>query len=86
MPQSLYPVTREPHPPYRESGMTKILAVLLLMSLLMAVTAVLPALLWSGMTALICTYAARGLLVQYGVLPAPVTEIPIPDEQFRIGI
>ncbi len=30
MSQSLYPVTREPHPPYRESGMTKILAVLLL--------------------------------------------------------
>jgi S1-C subfamily serine protease len=30
MSQSLYPVTREPHPPYRESGITKILAVLLL--------------------------------------------------------
>src|ERR1043166_4148814 len=30
MSQSLYPVTREPHPPYRESGMTKVLAVLLL--------------------------------------------------------
>jgi S1-C subfamily serine protease len=30
MSQSLYPVTREPNPPYRESGMTKILAVLLL--------------------------------------------------------
>jgi S1-C subfamily serine protease len=30
MPQSLYPVTREPHPPYRESGVTKILALLLL--------------------------------------------------------
>ena len=30
MPQSLYPVTREPNPPYRESGMTKILALLLL--------------------------------------------------------
>jgi S1-C subfamily serine protease len=31
MSQSLYPVTREPHPPYRESGMTKILAILLLL-------------------------------------------------------
>jgi len=31
MSQSLYPVTREPHPPYRESGMTKVLAVLLLL-------------------------------------------------------
>src|SRR3954471_6143078 len=30
MSQSLYPVTREPNPPHRESGMTKILAVLLL--------------------------------------------------------
>ena len=30
MSQSLYPVTREPHPPYRESAMTKVLAVLLL--------------------------------------------------------
>jgi S1-C subfamily serine protease len=30
MSHSLYPVTREPNPPYRESGMTKILAVLLL--------------------------------------------------------
>jgi S1-C subfamily serine protease len=30
MSQSLYPVSREPNPPYRESGMTKILAVLLL--------------------------------------------------------
>jgi S1-C subfamily serine protease len=30
MSHSLYPVTRDPHPPYRESGMTKILAVLLL--------------------------------------------------------
>jgi S1-C subfamily serine protease len=30
MPQSLYPVTREPNPPYRESGVTKILALLLL--------------------------------------------------------
>jgi S1-C subfamily serine protease len=30
MPQSLYPVTREPHPPNRESGVTKILALLLL--------------------------------------------------------
>ncbi len=30
MSQSLYPVSREPHSPYRESGMTKILAVLLL--------------------------------------------------------
>jgi S1-C subfamily serine protease len=30
MSQSLYPVTREPNPPYRESGITKILAVLLL--------------------------------------------------------
>src|SRR5512140_2017320 len=30
MPQSLYPVTREPNLPYRESGLTKVLAVLLL--------------------------------------------------------
>jgi len=30
MPQSLYPVTREPNQPYRESGLTKVLAVLLL--------------------------------------------------------
>ncbi len=30
MSQSVYPVTREPHPPYRESAMTKVLAVLLL--------------------------------------------------------
>jgi S1-C subfamily serine protease len=30
MSQSLYPVTRDPTPPYRESGMTKVLAVLLL--------------------------------------------------------
>src|SRR5678815_4445013 len=30
MSQSLYPVTREPHPPHRESVMTKVLAVLLL--------------------------------------------------------
>jgi S1-C subfamily serine protease len=31
MSQSLYPVTREPSPPYRESGLTKVLAVLLLL-------------------------------------------------------
>ena len=30
MSQSLYPVTREPNPPYRDAGMTKVLAVLLL--------------------------------------------------------
>jgi S1-C subfamily serine protease len=30
MSQSVYPVTREPHPPYRESGLTKVLAILLL--------------------------------------------------------
>jgi S1-C subfamily serine protease len=30
MSQSIYPVSREPHPPYRESGLTKVLAVLLL--------------------------------------------------------
>lgn len=30
MSQSLYPVTRESNPPYRESGLTKVLAVLLL--------------------------------------------------------
>ena len=30
MSQSLYPVTREPSPPYRESSMTKVLALLLL--------------------------------------------------------
>lgn len=30
MSQSLYPVTREPSPPYRESGLTKVLAILLL--------------------------------------------------------
>ena len=30
MSQSLYPVTREPNPPYRESGVTKVLALLLL--------------------------------------------------------
>ena len=30
MSQSIYPMTREPHPPYRESVMTKVLAVLLL--------------------------------------------------------
>ena len=30
MSQSLYPVSRDPHPPYRESGMTKVLAILLL--------------------------------------------------------
>jgi S1-C subfamily serine protease len=30
MSQSLYPVTRDPTPPHRESGMTKVLAVLLL--------------------------------------------------------
>src|SRR5882672_3458031 len=31
MSQSLYPVTREPSPPFRESGLTKILAILLLL-------------------------------------------------------
>src|SRR4029077_3417750 len=31
MSHSVYPMTREPHPPYRESGLTKILAVLLLL-------------------------------------------------------
>ena len=30
MSQSLYPVTRESPPPYRESGLTKVLAILLL--------------------------------------------------------
>lgn len=30
MSQSIYPVSREPHPPYRESALTKVLAVLLL--------------------------------------------------------
>src|ERR1051325_4898364 len=30
MSHSVYPMTREPHPPYRESGLTKVLAVLLL--------------------------------------------------------
>jgi len=31
MSQSMYPVTRDPTPPYRESGLTKVLAVLLLL-------------------------------------------------------
>jgi S1-C subfamily serine protease len=31
MSQSLYPVSREPSPPYRESGLTKVLAILLLL-------------------------------------------------------
>ena len=31
MSQSLYPMSREPHPPYRESGLTKVLAILLLL-------------------------------------------------------
>lgn len=31
MSHSVYPMTREPHPPYRESGLTKVLALLLLL-------------------------------------------------------
>ena len=31
MSHSIYPVTREPNPPYRDSGLTKVLAILLLL-------------------------------------------------------
>jgi hypothetical protein len=54
------------------------------LSLLMVVTVVLPALLWIGTIALTGTFASRALLVQFGVLPAPVVREPIPDEKFRL--
>jgi hypothetical protein len=62
-----------------------LLAVLLLLSLLMAVTIVMPALLWIGTTAILSTYSMRGLLIQFRVLPPPSQETPVPDELFRLG-
>lgn len=61
-----------------------LLAILLVLSLVMAVTIVLPALLWIASVAILATTATRGLLVQYGVLPAPIRAEPVPDLQFRL--
>jgi hypothetical protein len=62
-----------------------LLAVLLILSLLMAATIVLPALLWSGTCAIVSTYATRALLIQFRVLQPPSQETPVPDELFRLG-
>ena len=44
MSHSVYPMTREPHPPYRESGLTKVLALLLLIVAGALVLGAIPAL------------------------------------------
>ncbi|HLV79954.1 MAG TPA: hypothetical protein VKT32_06705 [Chthonomonadaceae bacterium] len=62
------------------------LALLLRVPALLAFTAVLWVLLWPGVVALATMQATRALLVKYGVLPPPVTEAPVPDEQFRIKV
>jgi hypothetical protein len=61
-----------------------LLTVLLLISALLFATLALPALLWIGTMAMLAAAANRALLIQYGVLPAPPQEEPIPDEKFRL--
>lgn len=61
-----------------------LLSVLLILSILMSLTLALPPLLWIGAVSLLSTFAVRALLVQFGVLPPPVQETPIPDEQYRL--
>jgi hypothetical protein len=60
-----------------------LLAAVLTVTVLYALTAVLPALLWLGTVAFLTTQATRALLVRYGVLPPP-TEGPVPEDRFHI--
>ncbi|HLJ56144.1 MAG TPA: hypothetical protein VKT77_13980 [Chthonomonadaceae bacterium] len=62
-----------------------LLAAAALITVAMAATAVLPAILWAGVMAMLTTIATRALLVEYGVLPPPPAQEPVPDLQFRIG-
>ncbi len=62
-----------------------LLAILLLASAVMAVTVVLPALLWIGAVAVVSTLACRALLIEFRALTAPVRREPVPDLQFRIA-
>jgi hypothetical protein len=61
-----------------------LLAVVLTVTVLYALTAVLPALLWLGTVAFLTTQATRALLVKYGILPPPMTEGPVPEDGFQI--
>lgn len=61
-----------------------LLGILLLGSLLMAATVVMPAVLWIGAVAVVSTVATRALLVEFRVLPAPKHEEPVSDLQFRL--
>jgi hypothetical protein len=61
-----------------------LLAIIVPTSILFAMSGVLLALLWAAGVALLTTHATRLLLIQYGVLPPPPVEEPIPDEKFRI--
>jgi hypothetical protein len=61
-----------------------LVAILVPVSVLFMASGVLLALLWAGGIALLTTQAVRLLLIQYGVLPPPLVEEPVPDEKFRI--
>jgi len=61
-----------------------LLAFLIPATIAMAVTVVVPALLWIGAVALVSTLATRALLVEFRVIPAPVQAEPVADELFRL--
>jgi hypothetical protein len=61
-----------------------LLAVVIPATIAMAVTVVIPALLWIGGIALVSTLATRALLIEFRVLPAPVQVEPVADELFRL--
>lgn len=63
-----------------------LVGILLALAVLMAATIVLSALIGIGLTSLLCTYATRALLTQFGVLPAPAIVDAVPDEQFRLNL
>ncbi|HZO91283.1 MAG TPA: hypothetical protein VFB38_23370 [Chthonomonadaceae bacterium] len=61
-----------------------VLAVVIAVTALLFATVALALILWLGVFSLVTTYPTRALLVQFGVLPPPPPEEPVPDEHFRI--
>jgi hypothetical protein len=61
-----------------------LLAIVIPITVAFAATMALLALLWAGGVALLTTHGTRLLLIQYGIIPPPPIEEPIPDEKFRI--
>lgn len=61
-----------------------LLTLAVLYTVVLVVVVVLFPLFWAGGLSLLLTFPTRALLVKYGVLPAPSTEVPVPDAEFRI--